>query len=209
MPLVSIPEPFDHPEWLYELKLDGFRAVANVNGHHCGLISRNGHRFNKWGVLATEISHGIRAGSAVLDGEIVCLDDDGTPNFHKLLFRRDWPFFYAFDLLELEGRDLRNLPLIQRKRLLKRIMPSVESRLRYVNHIAERGTDFYRLICDRDLEGVVAKWKRGTYQNSGRTSWLKIKNPEYSQAANRHELFEKRRPRSDRARWTKPELLLA
>jgi bifunctional non-homologous end joining protein LigD len=193
---------------LFELKLDGFRAIAHVEGHQCRLISRNGHRFNNWGVLCTEISHSIRAESVVLDGEIVCVDDDGRPNFHKLLFRRDWPYFFAFDLLSLDGKDLRQSPLIERKRLLKALMPTVESRLRYVDHVRQTGTEFYRLICREDLEGIVAKWKKGTYQATGRTSWRKIKNSDYSQAVDRHELFEKRRPAADRARWTRPELFL-
>ena len=80
MPLVRIPAPFDHPDWLFELKHDGFRALAHVDGHHCRLVSRNGHEFGKWDVLKVEIAHSIRAMSAVLDGEIVCLDRDGLAN---------------------------------------------------------------------------------------------------------------------------------
>ena len=162
MPLVRIPEPFDHPHWIYELKLDGFRALAHIDGHRCHLISRNGHRFKQWNLLCEELAHAVRCDSAILDGEIVCLDDDGRPNLHKLLFRRDWPLFYAFDLIELDGEDLRQVPLIARKRLLHGIMPSVESRVRYVDHIERRGTDFFRLAREQDLEGIVAKWKRGT-----------------------------------------------
>lgn len=208
MPLVRIAEPFDDPDWIYELKLDGFRALAQINGHRCRLTSRRGHTFKQWDVLCEAMAHAVRFDSAILDGEIVCLDDDGRPNFHQLLFRRDWPFFYAFDLIELDGMDLRRLPLIHRKRLLKGIMPSVESRVRYVDHIEGRGQDFYRVACQRDLEGIVAKWGRGTYQNDGATSWLKVKNATYSQAEGRHELFEKRRPLADRARWAKPELVI-
>src|SRR5688572_2481924 len=165
MPLVRIPEPIDHPEWIYELKLNGFRAVAQITGHHCTLTSRNGHTFKRWPQLAEELAHAIQCESAVLDGEIVCLDDDGTPNFHKLLFRREWPHFYAFDVLELDGLDMRGLPLLHRKRLLRGIVPTVESRVRYLDHVRERGTDLYRVVCERDLEGIVAKWRRGTYQS--------------------------------------------
>ena len=125
MPLVRIPEPFDHDEWIYELKLDGFRALAYIDGHHCRLVSRNGHTFKHWPYLNVELAHIIRCDSAVLDGEIVCFDDDGRPNFHKLLFRRDWPHFAAFDALMLDGHDLRQLPLIERKAQLKAIMPRV------------------------------------------------------------------------------------
>ena len=138
----------------------------------------------------------MRAYSVVLDGEICCLEPDGRSNFHRLMFGRDWPFFYAFDVLSFEGRDVRSLPLLARKRLLRSIMPKVESRLRYLDAVTARGTGLYRVACERDLEGIVAKWSGGTYQADRRsTSWLKIKNPEYSQMVDRHELFARRRPR--------------
>ena len=74
--------------------------------------------------------------------------------------------------------------------------------MRYVDHIHEQGSDFFELACQRDLEGVVAKWAHGTYQTAGRTSWLKLKNPSYSQMEGRHDLFEARqspiRPRRNR-----------
>ncbi len=156
-----------------------------------------------------EIAHSIRSDSAILDGEIVCLDADGKSNFHKLLFRREWPHFFAFDLLKLDGRDLRSLPLIERKRRLKCLVPKVESRLRYVEHIHGEGEEFYRLACEHDLEGIVRKWKFGTYRTDGhQTSRIKVKNPAYSQAEGRHERFEKRRPKWDRTKWVRSELSL-
>jgi bifunctional non-homologous end joining protein LigD len=92
----------------------------------------------------------------------------------------------AFDLLAVDGEDLRGLPLLQRKRTLTRIMPRVESRLRYVDHVPERGCDLFRDGCERDLEGVVGNWARGRYWSDGRsTSWVKIKNPNYSQVEGR------------------------
>lgn len=209
MPLVRIPEAFDHAEWLFELKLDGFRALAHIDGHHCRLVSRSGHTFKQWPYLNVEIAHAMRCDSAVLDGEVVAFDADGRPNFHKLLFRREWPHFCAFDVLMLNGRDLRRLPLVQRKARLKAMMPRVASRVRLVDHIPHSGSDFYRLVRERDLEGIVAKWGYGTYQTAGRTSWLKIKNPDYSQAEGRHELFEKRRHAEGVKRWHRPVLLLA
>ena len=86
------------------------------------------------------------------------------------------------------------LPLLQRKRRLVRILPKVESRVLYLDHIAERGSELFRAACKRDLEGVVAKWARGTYQTDGLcTSWIKIKNPGHSQREGRHGLFASRR----------------
>jgi bifunctional non-homologous end joining protein LigD len=206
MRLLRIPEPFDHSDFVFEPKVDGFRALAYVDGHRCRLVSRNGNEFKSWPQLAEEIAHAIRARRAVLDGEICCLDRDGHSNFDALLFRREWPYLYAFDILSLEGKDLTRMPLLERKRILVSVLPTIETRLLYLDHIAGRGIDLFRAICDRDLEGIVGKWGSGTYQTDGRsTSWVKIKNPEYTQIRDRHELFERREHRSKTAR---PELAL-
>jgi bifunctional non-homologous end joining protein LigD len=148
---------------------------------------------------------------AVLDGEICCLDPDGRSNFRNLLFRREWPYFYAFDLLMLDGEDLRSLPLLERKRRLLAIMPRVECRLLYFDHIHERGCDLFRVACERDLEGIVGKFAAGTYRSDPRsTSWLNLKNPEYSQIRDRHELFETRgRAIRSPQRAVRPALVLA
>ena len=202
MPLLRIPRPFDHPDFVYELKLDGFRALAHIADGRCRLISRNGHEFGQWEPLKTEIARSVRCPSAVLDGEIVCLNADGRSNFYALMFRRRSPFFCAFDALEIDGVDLRGLPLLERKRRLFNVMPRIESRVRYVDYVHGRGSELFALACAHDLEGIVAKWAPGTYQSGGRTSWLKIKNPTYSQMEGRHNLFEVRqspiRPRDNR-----------
>jgi bifunctional non-homologous end joining protein LigD len=210
MRLLRIPEPFDHPDFLFEPKLDGFRALAHVRGHRCELISRNGYTFKQWPQLAEEIAHAVRAHSCVLDGEICCLELDGRTNFKKLLFRREWPHLYAFDVLTIDGHDLTSSPLLERKRELLRIMPTIQTRLLYLDHIEQRGCDLFRVACERDLEGIVGKWTHGTYRTDGRaTSWLKVKHAEYSQMRDRHELFESRlsgvsRPRALR----RPDLVL-
>jgi bifunctional non-homologous end joining protein LigD len=100
----------------------------------------------------------------------------------------------AFAVLSIDGEDLRALlPLVQRKRRLARIMPWVESRLMLLEPIERRGRRLFELACERDLEGIVAKWKHGTYQSDGRgTSWFKVKVPSSSQAKGRSELFESR-----------------
>jgi bifunctional non-homologous end joining protein LigD len=201
MRLLATPEPFDHPEFVYEPKLDGFRALAYVTGHRCELVSRNGQRFKSWPLLAEEIAHAIRAHGAVLDGEICCLPSDGRTNFHAVMFRRSRPWFHAFDVLSVNGVDLCGLPLLERKRRLQTIMPAIECRLLYLDHLAERGRDLFRVACERDLEGIVAKWARGPYHTDGRsTSWLKIKNPHYPQMRDRQELFSARQPEGFRRR---------
>jgi ATP-dependent DNA ligase len=88
-------------------------------------------------------------------------------------------------------------------------MPRVESRVRLVEAVDARGVDFFRVACDHDLEGIVAKWKDGTYSSGPRTSWLKIRNREYSQWENRRELFEARRDNATRRQLpTRPQLAL-
>lgn len=188
MRLLRIPEPFDHPDFIFEPKLDGFRALAIVRGHRAELVSRNGHTFKSWPQLAEEIAHAVRAHSAVLDGEICCLELDGRTHFKNLLFRREWPHFYAFDALSIEGEDLTGLPLLQRKRRLLAIMPAIECRLLYFDHLRARGGDLFRDACERDLEGIVGKWATGTYRTDGRaTSWLKVKNRGYTQIVDERE----------------------
>lgn len=195
MPLLRAPEPFDHPDWLFELKHDGFRALAIVEGHRCRLVSRRGHVFRQWPQLAEELAHAVKARHAVLDGEIVALRPDGRSDFNALLFRREWPHFLAFDLLELDGEDLRARPLVQRKRALRRLLARTRSasRLRYLDHLVGRGRELYAAACAVDAEGIVAKWARGPYRADGATtSWLKVKNPAYTQMEGRHELFDRR-----------------
>jgi bifunctional non-homologous end joining protein LigD len=211
MRLLRIPEPFDHLDFLYEVKHDGFRALASVDARQCQLVSRNRYHFKAWPQLSDEIAGALRCASAVLDGEVCCLEPDGRTNFARLMFRRDRPYFYAFDVLAIDGEDLTMLPLLERKRRLRSIVPRRHSRLLHVDAIAERGTDLFQLACRRDLEGVVAKWAHGSYQCDGRsTSWLKIKNPQYSQLEGRREMFEARRDRHQQKRATAaPALRLA
>jgi bifunctional non-homologous end joining protein LigD len=151
MRLLRIPEPFDSPEFIFEPKIDGFRALAYIERQRCRLVSRNGHEFKSWPQLAEEVAHAVRAKRAVLDGEICCLNPDGRSNFNALLFRRDSPYFYAFDVLSVDGEDLTSRPLHERKRLLVSVLLKIDSRLLYLDHIAERGRDLYDVVCERDL----------------------------------------------------------
>jgi bifunctional non-homologous end joining protein LigD len=109
--------------WIFEVKWDGFRALAYVHGGDCRLISRNGNQFKSFPTLAESLPAELRVQSAILDGEIVCLDRHGKTQFKDLLFRRGEPRFYAFDLLWCEGEDLRYLPLIERKLRSRSVVP--------------------------------------------------------------------------------------
>src|SRR5215472_14595328 len=111
IPLTRRGEPFNDPEWVFEIKWDGFRCLAHFEHGRCRLVSRNGNEFKSFSALNLALPMECRARSAVLDGEIVCLDKKGNSQFRNLLFRRGEPRFYAFDLLMHNSEDLRYLPL--------------------------------------------------------------------------------------------------
>ena len=207
MPLSRKPAPFDHPEWVFELKYDGFRSLAVIQNGRCELISRNGNPFNSFADLCKGLILPL-AGKTVLDGEIVCLDKRGKPQFRDLLFHRGEPCFFAFDLLMADGKDLRTEKLTDRKQELRRLLSKIpDSRMRYADHIEQHGTALFQRVCEMDLEGIVAKHSLAAYTTD--TTWFKIKNRSYSQMAGREELFERERHREPVAGWHCCELACA
>src|SRR5262249_31437848 len=144
-------EPFDHDDFIFELKYDGFRAPAHVDSGRCRLISRNHHEFTTFPELCAAIGQAL-PGQLVLDGEIVYLGKDGCPRFYDLMRRRAPQYLYAFDLLWKDGQDLRGLPLIRRKRLLKKI---VKAPVLFADHLVGHGVDLFH-----------ARYARGTWRES-------------------------------------------
>ncbi len=141
--------------------------------------------------LSEDITHCLRC-DAVLDGEIVCLDSDGRSNFKSLMYRRGTPYFYAFDVLELNGRDLRILPLITRKQKLKQIVPPQPCPVLFMDYVEEKGEALFELACRADLEGIVAKQRDGAYDVTHTTTWVKVRNPAYTQIIGRDKMFERK-----------------
>jgi len=186
-------EPFDSDRFIYELKIDGFRALAHVNAGQGELVSRNGNTFRGFAELATWIAQNLRVESAVLDGEIACVDESGRPVFRDLLFRRRQCVFIAFDLLYLDGKDLRTLPLTDRKATLKKLPRKKRSRILYLDHVEGDGRLLFDEIVKMDLEGIVCKRKDSPYKVTDKPSryWIKVKNSRYSQLEGREELFER------------------
>jgi bifunctional non-homologous end joining protein LigD len=200
MPLLRRPLPFDHPEWIFELKYDGFRSLVVIQNGRAELISRNGNSFQSFEALRKQLKSPY-AGKTVLDGEIVCLDKRGKPQFRDLLFHRGEPCFFAFDLLMSDGKDLRTEKLTDRKQELRRLLSKIpESRMRYADHIEQHGTALFQRVSEIDLEGIVAKHSLAPYTTE-RTTWFKIKNRNYSQMAGREELFERERHKEPVAGW--------
>jgi bifunctional non-homologous end joining protein LigD len=169
-------QPFDSDDFIFELKIDGFRSLAYIENGQCDLVSRNGNTFRNFKDLAQWLGQNLRVESAVLDGEIACVDDSGRSVFNDLLFRRRDCLFFAFDLLFLNGEDLRALPLTERKARLKKLLRRKRSRV--LDHIDARGRQFFEKVCELDLEGIVAKRKHSQYRPTEKPSphWVKIKN---------------------------------
>jgi bifunctional non-homologous end joining protein LigD len=217
MPLSRLAEPFSHPDWIFEIKWDGFRALLYSDRDGVRLISRNGNVFKSFPGLCEMLARDLQGRRCVLDGEIVCLDSEGKPQFRDLLFRRAEPYFYAFDILwdrhawsddEQEGRrfrrgeDLRYLPLIDRKLRLRAAVPENAERLLFCDHVNESGEGLFYLACQNDLEGIVAKHRYAPYLPDQEPTWLKIRNRSYSQWVGREELFEREREREpDLPNW--------
>lgn len=196
MTLDRVRDAFSDPDWLFELKWDGFRALLHSDADGVRRVSRNGNAFRSFPGLCEGLADDLRGRRCVLDGEIVCLDAEGRSQFTHLLFRRAEPYFYAFDLLWMEDAgDLRHLPLIKRKLSLRALVPRDAERLLYCDHVAREGEELFRLAVEHDLEGIVAKHKHHPYAPEQKTTWSKIRNREYSQWAGREELFERERHR--------------
>ena len=205
MPLQTRPAPFDDANWIFELKYDGFRALAMIEHGHAQLISRNGNPFPSFAELASNIAAAVlNTRLTVFDGEIVCVDKKGKPQFRDLLFRRRDPYFFAFDLLACDGKDWRTEPLTDRKQELRRVLKLVpaDSRLHYADQVDGLGTALFERVCELDLEGIVAKHKFAPYMvDRENRTWFKIRNRRYSQLAGREELFERERHREPVPGW--------
>jgi bifunctional non-homologous end joining protein LigD len=182
-----IEKPFDNPEWLYEIKWDGYRAIAFVENQQVRLFSRNQVDLSSQYAELKALPQSFEAESAVLDGEIVALDAEGRPSFSLLQQRtgirghgrratprRDVSVaYYAFDLLAVNGYDLRQVPLSERKPILSALItPSPV--LLYSDHFDD-GIGLFAVAKQKGLEGIVAK-RRASFYEAGRSrQWLKIK----------------------------------
>jgi bifunctional non-homologous end joining protein LigD len=173
-----VREPFDHPEWLFEVKWDGYRAIAEIQDGKVSLYTRNKISLNKKFSPITEALQKLGF-EAVLDGEIVVVDDQGEPDFQMLQnYQKSgsgYLIYYVFDLLFFHGHDLLNLPLMRRKELLKKILPSAQH-VKFSDHVWKDGVLFFNVVKKKGLEGIIAKHSQSTYRMGKRSrQWLKIK----------------------------------
>jgi bifunctional non-homologous end joining protein LigD len=184
------PAPFNDRNWLFEPKYDGFRGLLYLTRDSCTLYSKRGNAMTRFRDLAEQVRAELPRREVILDGEVLAIDDDGRINFLDLTRRRGTLAYAAFDVLWLNGRDLRDLPLTQRKKRLERLIPASVGALNRLPCFEEEGRDLFQAACALDLEGIVAKRKTDPYGPN--TTWYKIKNPTYTQAEGRGELFERR-----------------
>ncbi|PZC45694.1 MAG: bifunctional non-homologous end joining protein LigD [Chloroflexi bacterium] len=180
-----VREPFDSPDWIYELKWDGFRTVAFVEDGKVRLQSRNAKTMTSQFPEMEGLVKQVEADGLAIDGELVCLDEDGRPSI-KLMQQRfqrgqgkpgTLPpvSFIAFDLLHLRGESVMGQPLQERKRLLAEVLNPSDSII-ISQSVETDGKAFFQATCDLGLEGVVAKQKASLYLPGKRTwSWLKVK----------------------------------
>lgn len=171
-------KPFDDSEWAFEIKWDGYRAIADLSKDDIRLYSRNGIDFSKKFKKVTN-SLKLQEHQMILDGEIVAYDDKGKPNFQWLQQIADNPklviVYQVFDLLWLNGHSTKNLSYLQRKELLKQALVENEI-IKFSDHILEKGKDFCQAASDMGLEGIIAKKTDSIYREHVRSSeWLKIK----------------------------------
>jgi bifunctional non-homologous end joining protein LigD len=178
--------PFSDPNWLFEIKWDGVRALAWMDDGALTLRSRNSVDITKRYPELASLPETLAAQQAILDGEIVALDERGHSDFGRLqermhvrapgetLVSKTPVVFYAFDLLYCDGYDLRGAPLLHRKQLLQRLVHG-SGRIRYADHLPEQGKELFALAKESGLEGIVAKRADSRYVSERSINWLKLK----------------------------------
>ena len=175
-PVKALPEG---AEWLYEPKLDGYRALLLKDGKQVQLLSRNEKDLTRMYPAVAVAGVRLKADQAVIDGEIVALSEDGRPSFQALQHRGSHPkhriVFYAFDVLHLDGRDVMSEPLVKRQARLPKLLGE-DATIRLSRNLPGTVADIVRALQAAGIEGIVAKRKDSTYQPGERSGdWVKLK----------------------------------
>jgi bifunctional non-homologous end joining protein LigD len=177
---VPADRPPAGPGWLHEIKHDGYRLMARRDSVGIRLITRRGNDWSDRFPLVVEAVNQLKMRSCLIDGEVVCCDEHGLARFDVLRRRRNEAaaFLYAFDLLELDGTDLRREPIETRKATLASVLRKAKDGLRLNEHLEHpEGLAVFQHACQLGCEGIVSK-RLGSHYRSGRSSdWLKFKNP--------------------------------
>src|SRR5262249_26748691 len=171
-------EPPSGPTGLHEIKHDGFRVIARKDGNRVRLYSRPGNDLTYRFPLIVETVARLRPRSCIIDGEAVACDENGVTSFNRVRYRRhdESIFLYAFDLIELNGDDLRHDPLKGRKETLAMILAKAGSGIRFNERMQGDGETVFHHACKLGLEGIVSKRKDSPYRSGRSPDWLKMKN---------------------------------
>jgi bifunctional non-homologous end joining protein LigD len=188
------------PDWLHEIKHDGFRIMARRDGDRVRLLSRKGHDFASRFPLAAAAVAALSARSCIIDGEAIACDAKGLAVFDLIRWQQHGRAvaLCAFDLLELDGEDLRREPIETRKSTLKSLLRGRHGGIAFNAHFIVDGAIVYRQACALGCEGIVSKRIGSTYSSGRADCWLKVKNPA-APAVTREaeEEWNKARPRRD------------
>ncbi|HEX6915437.1 MAG TPA: DNA ligase D [Chitinophagaceae bacterium] len=181
-----VDKPFHEEGWMYEIKWDGYRALSYVSGGKAEIRSRNNKSFNEKFYPVRDALSSWKV-NAVLDGEIIVMNERGAADFSALQSWRSEAdghlAYYIFDILWLDGRDLSQLPLIERKRILAALIPANHPTLRLSEHLEAEGNELFQLADQLGLEGIIAKREDSRYQPGQRSrDWLKIKTEKMQEA---------------------------
>jgi bifunctional non-homologous end joining protein LigD len=179
-----LPSPAPKPPvgagWIHEIKHDGFRLMARRDGAGVRLLTRRGLDWTgRYPSIAAAVTT-LSCRSCLIDGEVVICGDDGVPVFDRLGYGRHpqkEAVLFAFDLLELDGKDLRRAPLEERKRELAKLLRKAGSALRFNDRIDEPGDVVFRHACKPGYEGIVSKRLGSPYRSGRSRDWIKSKNP--------------------------------
>jgi bifunctional non-homologous end joining protein LigD len=171
--------PPEGPQWIHEIKHDGYRMIARKRDWRVRLFTRRGYEGSERHPLIRGAVAALGMASATIDSEAVCCDDAGVAVFEKLHSRAydDCVFLYAFDLLELDGEDWRPRPLEERKAKLAQLLTKAPAGIQYSEHLEGDGATIYAHACKLGYEGIVSKHREHPYQSGRSKAWLKTKNP--------------------------------
>ncbi len=185
----SIEAPFDNPDWVFEIKWDGYRAIAFIENGRLRLVSRNQNDLTAQYSDLHDIPKFVDAKTAVLDGEIIALDENGRSSFSLMQQRTGFRdrqrrlapqpdisvLYYAFDLIHLDGYDLHRVALEDRKQALASLLGTPNDIIRYSEHFVGEGKKLFDAARQQGLEGILAKQRGCFYQERRSHDWLKIK----------------------------------
>ncbi|RWE11575.1 MAG: DNA ligase [Mesorhizobium sp.] len=176
---IQVETPPVSDDWLHEIKYDGYRTQVILDWAGARAFSRNGHDWSKryWPIVAA--AEKLPAKSFILDGEMIAPEPDGRPNFYAMHSRMTWNAeqlaFVAFDILHLDGQDLRSLPAIERRAKLWKLVKPAKGIIQYSEHVEGGGAAFFEAVEKMGLEGMVSKRRESPYRSGPSEAWVKTK----------------------------------